>query len=423
MRSEDLSELFTGPNSALPLAPVAPVKTRQGRIITFDAATGENTVQVGSEVMSNLPLDVVGAVPLAVDDIVQIDTTSPSWFIKGRVSEPGAAVVPTWQVDIAELNDVTLPALQLELADVLPITETDISDDAITTPKLAANAVTAEKIAANTITANEIAADSITGNELSADAINGLVITGAEIRTDSAGKRIALNDPGHLNQIALFSGNTGEITPALIAPVLGGANFGKLELRSPALVADQYAFIDMEGYDDGHSSLLAQASNVTLVAENDAEISAPVISLTDGADGFDFAGQTITADGPVTVTAPSVDIVGGLTKSTVPVATTTGAETLTNKDLTSLTNAFPFRIATGNHLFSPYGTANVLASQAIAFPVGRFTATPIVVATARTAANATVHVAVASESASGFTLYFRRADATITNVGWIAIQA
>lgn len=100
MRSEDLSDLFTAPNPALPVGPVAPTKTRQGTILRFDPVTGENTVQVGTELMSNIPVDVVGAVPLADGHVVQIDTTTPSWFIKGRVSDPGAGVVPTWVTDI-----------------------------------------------------------------------------------------------------------------------------------------------------------------------------------------------------------------------------------------------------------------------------------------------------------------------------------
>lgn len=52
------------------------------------------------------------------------------------------------------------------------ITETQITDLAISTPKLAANAVTAAKIAAGTITAAEIAADTITANQIAAGAIS-----------------------------------------------------------------------------------------------------------------------------------------------------------------------------------------------------------------------------------------------------------
>ena len=51
------------------------------------------------------------------------------------------------------------------------ITSTQITDSAISTPKLAAGAITAAKIAADTITANEIAANAITAAEIAAGAI------------------------------------------------------------------------------------------------------------------------------------------------------------------------------------------------------------------------------------------------------------
>lgn len=51
------------------------------------------------------------------------------------------------------------------------ITETQITDDAITTPKIATGAVTAGEIAAGTITATQIAADTITANEIATDAV------------------------------------------------------------------------------------------------------------------------------------------------------------------------------------------------------------------------------------------------------------
>lgn len=101
------------------------------------------------------------------------------------------------QADLDTLNDTTLPGLQQDLSDlalevdgILPITEADISDEAITTPKLAANAVTAAKIAANTITANEIAAGTITANEIAAD-----TITSNELAADAvtANELAALN--------------------------------------------------------------------------------------------------------------------------------------------------------------------------------------------------------------------------------------
>lgn len=323
MRSEDLSDLFTGPNPALPVAPVVPTTTRQGRIITFDAVTGENTVQVGTEVMTNLPVDAVGAVPLAVDDVVQIDTTSPSWFIKGRVSDPGEGVVPTWpadidqaqtsadqaaldaataqaaadalQVDLDTLNDVTLPALQTELDGILPITETDIADDAITTPKIAANAVTANEIAANTITANEMAADSITANELTADAIDGKVITGALFRTVATGARVEIGDN----------------------PTTPGATDEEVRFHSGDPDELQYAVLKASNQLPGEMGLLIRGFDHTL--EN-----GPYLSFTTTATEAhaELESTLLSIYGPLTEFSGAVDVAEDLTQAGVPVVTT-----------------------------------------------------------------------------------------------------
>lgn len=78
------------------------------------------------------------------------------------------------------------------------ITETQIADDAITTPKIAALAVTAAEIAAGTITADKIAANTLTAgtiaagaigtDELAADAVIANVINaGGTVEIDSSG--------------------------------------------------------------------------------------------------------------------------------------------------------------------------------------------------------------------------------------------
>jgi len=58
------------------------------------------------------------------------------------------------------------------------ITETQIEDDAITTPKLAANAVTANEILGGTITGDKIVANTITGGLL---ATAGIITTAAQV--------------------------------------------------------------------------------------------------------------------------------------------------------------------------------------------------------------------------------------------------
>lgn len=84
------------------------------------------------------------------------------------------------------------------------ITGTQITDSAISTPKLAANAVTAAKIAANTITANEIATNAITADEISAGAVtaakinvtqlSAITATIGTLRTATTGERVEISD-------------------------------------------------------------------------------------------------------------------------------------------------------------------------------------------------------------------------------------
>lgn len=115
----------------------------------------------------------------------------------------------TARSDISKLNNETLPTLQNELdaaeADILtlegkfPITETSISDSAISTPKLAANAVTAAKIIAGAVTTDKMTANSINGdriaaNTLAAAKIIANSITAAQIAADTiTGNEIAAN--------------------------------------------------------------------------------------------------------------------------------------------------------------------------------------------------------------------------------------
>lgn len=89
--------------------------------------------------------------------------------------------LPALQSDLDTLNNVTLPNLQSELDDVLPITETKISDGAISSPKLQANSVIAGKIAANAVTANQIAAGSVIAGKIGADAVTANEIAAGSI--------------------------------------------------------------------------------------------------------------------------------------------------------------------------------------------------------------------------------------------------
>lgn len=81
--ANDLANLF-GP-------PAAPDPFRQGTVLTFNAATGANTVNVGGAVLTNLPVLVGGdTVNLGPGDAVIVLKYQQSWAILGRIVVPGS---------------------------------------------------------------------------------------------------------------------------------------------------------------------------------------------------------------------------------------------------------------------------------------------------------------------------------------------
>jgi hypothetical protein len=146
--------------------------------------------------------------------------------------------IPAIQTDVGVINDVTIPAVRniaeqaatdaTALQGKFPITATDISDGAISTPKLDANA------------------------------IDGMTITGALIRTAATGQRVEISSP-NTNQVRFFSGAAGETVPGAIlsdAPVAGEANTvissptfsgvtaAELQLRTNTTSATAYLIAD-----------------------------------------------------------------------------------------------------------------------------------------------------------------------------------
>jgi hypothetical protein len=210
--------------------------SRTGQVTAFDPSTGASTIVVDGQEMTDLAVDVVGAVPLQVGDYVQIDTSTPRWYVKGKISEPGAGVVPTWPADIeqasadaaaaqasadalqgaidaaeaavaaveaslATLNTVTLPGLQSALdtaeADVAAATASLATLNSTTLPALSADVDAVEAnittLTGTTIptlqtqvngilpiTTTKISDDAITTPKIATDAV-----TAAKIQADA----------------------------------------------------------------------------------------------------------------------------------------------------------------------------------------------------------------------------------------------
>lgn len=128
--------------------------------------------------------------------------------------------------DLNTLNTVTLPGLESdlqdlnnELDDILPITETKIADDAISTPKLQTNAVTAGKIAADAVIANKIAAGAVTAIKIDTDAVTANKIAAGAVIAGKIGA-----DAVVANNIAADAVTTNKIQAGAITTSKIGAN-------------------------------------------------------------------------------------------------------------------------------------------------------------------------------------------------------
>jgi hypothetical protein len=117
------------------------------------------------------------------------------------------------------------------------VTATEIAAGSITTAKIAANAVTANEIAANTITAAKIAAGTITSNEIAANTITAadiaaLTITAAEIAAATiTGAKIAAG--------TIAAGNIAANT--ITASEIAANTITAAQIASNAITADEIA--------------------------------------------------------------------------------------------------------------------------------------------------------------------------------------
>lgn len=126
--------------------------------------------------------------------IAYLPATDPTYVRLLARNTSGTASAPTSQVGPYSPRPV---AGDIGIGE---ITETLISDGAITTPKLFANAVTTAKLAAGSVDAVALKADAITGKT-----ITGGTITGSVMQTATSGPRVTINEAG-ANKILVYDG-------------------------------------------------------------------------------------------------------------------------------------------------------------------------------------------------------------------------
>ena len=226
------------------------------------------------------------------------------------------------------------------------ITNTQIQDNSISTPKLqalsvtasniAANAVTSGKIAANAVTAGTISAGAVNTNELAAGAVNASKIAANTITAGQIQSGTITADKLTISSLSSISANIGTITSGTLtssSSVLVGSGLGAVSISSSGLTIGS-GRISMAG--DGANPWIRvygvgsySGAQIDINGSNSA--SPPRIQITDGS-GIGFSatpngayvgtGRTLTIDSGSIMQGPgsillnsdngsSVQILGG----------------------------------------------------------------------------------------------------------------
>jgi len=120
----------------------------------------------------------------------------------------GGAYIPTG----GAANDINVGGVKVIGTQIvsLSITSTQISDDAISTPKLQANSVTANEIATNAITAGKISANAVESDKIAANAITSVKILAGSVTANKI----------NVTTLAAITANLGTITAGSINAAL-----------------------------------------------------------------------------------------------------------------------------------------------------------------------------------------------------------
>lgn len=222
------------------------------------------------------------------------------------------------------------------------ITETQISDSAITTPKLAANAVVAGKIAAATITSDKIAANTIVAGNIAAG-----TITATEIATGTITANKIQAGTITANEIANSTITGGKIAGTTItaANIQAGTITGT-EISNSTITGGKIASATITGGNIAGTTITA--ANITAGTITATEIANSTIT------GGKIAGTTITAANISDSTLTNAKLVD---------ATITGAKiasaTITDANIGSLNAG---KLTAGAITIAPSGGVSAITS-------------------------------------------------------------
>lgn len=212
----------------------------------------------------------------------------------------------------------------------------DIAANTITAGQIAANTITAGQIAADTITAAQIAAGAITATELAAGSVvAGKIAAGAVTANEIAANTITSS------QIAADSITAGSIAAGAI---------GASEIAAGAIIAGKIAAGSI-----GATEIIAGSITTSLLNFTPVQSTNVVASINASAEGIRISGSKITIDGTVSFTSgydPTTKIASG------------GAATDINNNTTTINGG---KITTGTITttqlnFTPVLGTNVVAS-------------------------------------------------------------
>lgn len=303
---------------------------------SVDPATGSALVE-GTDYYASIRArsgDQFGP-PGSLSSPAQIVTVDLSGLdeLQGELDTLNDTTIPGLQSDITAnesaigtLNNTTIPALQSDLDDILPITETKVSDGAITTDKLAANSVVAGKIAAGEVTTVKLDAGAVTADKIGADAVTaGKIDAGAVTAGTIAADAVTANEIAadavtaeqiqagavDADAIAAHSINAEHLSAnAITAEAITGQS-----INAKLAVADELWVAHYETSEEGGVEPAADSNVISLSAANGFQMVNPdgdlVVSFPTSA--YDVDGNVISAVFRGRVIADDITVLQGVT--------------------------------------------------------------------------------------------------------------